>query len=385
MTGPTAHDVIVAGAGPAGSAAAIVARLAGLRVALLDDADGERLAVGESLPGAVVRSLRRLGIEGPGALSSADEIAPCVANVSAWGEERWSYRDALDNPEGGGWHVLRHRFDAGLRDHAAALGVERIHGRAGDIVFREGLSHVSVSCGDGSPARTLEARFVVDATGRHAAISRKQGVKRRRLSEQLAAVGWLRHPEDDVDQTTRLKSVEDGWWYTARLPKGLRVVAFHGLPHEVAQRMRRPETFAERCNAAGLLPYEVRPSELVEPLRAVDAGVQTGEQVAGPGWLAVGDAALSFDPLSSQGVLFALYSGIRGGEAVIQCLGRPALAERLLDDYEQKVRGVLAANQRARRLFYASERRYPESAYWRAQHHASIADTPDVTRPGPTP
>lgn len=368
MTELEPHDVIVAGAGPAGSASAIVAALSGLRVGLLDDVEeDEKLAVGESLPGAVLRSLRRLGIDGPGALLRPDELEPCVANVSAWGQEQWAHRDALTNPEGGGFHVLRHRFDAALRDRAVALGVERIRGRLGDIVSRERLTHVSVSGCEGSPPRALRARFLVDATGRSAAVARKRGVKRRRLSEQLAAVGWLRRPAGDLDQTTRLKSVQDGWWYTARLPRGLRVLAFHALPHEAARLVRQPEAFAERCNAAGVLPYHVRATDFVEPLRAMDASVHTGESVIGPGWLAVGDAALSFDPLSSQGVLFALYSAIRGAEALVQCLARPALAERCLDDYEQRVRSVLAANQRTRRLLYSSERRYPDSAYWRAQ------------------
>jgi hypothetical protein len=54
------------------------------------------------------------------------------------------------------------------------------------------------------------------------------------------------------------------------LPQALQVLAFHGLPREVAPWVRRPESFVERCNAAGLLPYEVRVTDLVSPLRGVD-------------------------------------------------------------------------------------------------------------------
>lgn len=361
------YDVVVAGAGPAGAAAAIVARQAGLRVGLIDDTDDQALKVGESLPGGIVRTLRRLGINGPAELLTPDELMPCVANVSAWGSDAWSFTDALANPEGGGWHVLRHRFDAALRHRAASLGVERMRARVRDVEQADGLHRIVLTANAEPHPDVLEARFLVDATGRRAAITRKLGVQRRRLSEQCAAVAWLRHPEHDLDNTTRVKAVRNGWWYTARLPHGLRVLAFHGLPSDVAPMMRWPERFAEQCNATDLLPYGIQPGCVVRPLIAMDASVQVSEGAAGPGWLAVGDAALSFDPLSSQGVLFALYSGIRGMEAVVHCLERPELAGRFLDEYQHKARSVLAANQRARQGFYWSERRYSESPYWRAQ------------------
>ena len=259
MTAHLAYDVVVAGAA-AGAASAIVARQAGLRVGLSDAADDRALKVGESLPGGVLRTLRRLGIEGPAELLNTDELTPCVANASAWGSDTWSFKDALASPEGGGWHVLRHRFDAALRHRAAALGVERIHANVGDVEQIDGLHRIDLTANAHSHPGRLAARFLIDATGRRAVIARKLGLKRRRLSEQCAAVAWLRHPEHDLDNTTRVKAVENGWWYTARLPQMLRVLAFHGLPADVTQMMKRPERFAEQCNATDLLSYRVGPA-----------------------------------------------------------------------------------------------------------------------------
>ena len=91
----TDYDVLVAGGGPAGAATAAAACLAGLRVALVDDSDEQRWKLGESLPGAVLRSLRRLHIAGPEQLLAPDERERCAANVSAWGSDRWTYQDAL--------------------------------------------------------------------------------------------------------------------------------------------------------------------------------------------------------------------------------------------------------------------------------------------------
>ncbi len=363
------YDLVVVGGGPAGAACAIAAQLAGLRVALCDDSDEQLWKVGESLPGAVLRTLRRLQIAGPEQLLEPGERERCAANVSAWGSEHWTYQDALRNPEGGGWHVLRHRFDTALRRHATQLGVERLHARVSSSRYDDVTRRIVARMGRPEGA-ALAARFLVDATGRRAFIARQLGVQRRRLSFQSAIVGWLRHPPSDVERTTRSRSVQDGWWYTARLPQGARVIAFHGLPATIAALIKRPSTFAERCNAAELLSYPITSDDWLLPPRTSDASVRLGEQLAGRRWIAVGDAALSFDPLSSQGVLFALYSGIRAAEAIASCLARPGCGDRLLAEYSAKVHAVLASNQHARRLLYSSEQRFANADYWRQQRES---------------
>jgi flavin-dependent dehydrogenase len=364
------YDVAVAGGGPAGAACACAARLAGLRVALLDDSDERLWKVGESLPGAVQRTLRRLRLGGPEQLLTAGELERCTANVSAWGSARWAHQDALANPEGGGWHVLRHRFDAALRRHATELGVEPMRARLSASRRSDGARWVISADVEGSEAAQFTARFLVDATGRRALLARQLGVRRRRLSRQTAIVAWIRRPLADEDRTTRSRSVHDGWWYTAPVPQGARVIAFHGLPGTIAALIKSPAVFVERCNAGELLPHALSAGDLLLPPRTSDASVQLGERVAGPGWIAVGDAALSFDPLSSQGVLFALYSGIRAAEAIASALEQPDRSGAVLDGYAARVHSVLGANQRARGLLYGSELRYRDSEYWRRQRES---------------
>lgn len=390
--------MIVAGAGPAGVAAATVAAQAGLRVCLLNEQGKQAMKIGESLPGAALRLLRRLGIPDLSDILTENEFKRCVANVSAWGSNEWSYTDAMANPDGGGFHLLRHRFDAALLNYAVSQGLDFIPAKLIQVALRAALpcerSELSPGCagltlkqpspdysdcrnsqvliaGEGQERpRTLTGRFLVDATGRSAALSAKLGVRRMQVSNQTAAVAWFRHPERDVDNTTRLKSVENGWWYTARLPQGLRVFAFHGLANEIAHMMKQPHCFVTAANAVSLVAYDLEQSHLVQPLKSADAAIRMSESAAGPAWLAVGDAALSFDPLSSQGMFFAMYSGIRGGEALQRCLAQPESSRSVLSEYQQKVRGVFEANQRSRRLFYESERRFPASEYWKSQRES---------------
>jgi hypothetical protein len=60
---------------------------------------------------------------------------------------------------------------------------------------------------------------------------------------------------------------------------------------------------------------------IVAKPQPTDARSSRLERFHGEGWLAAGDAAIAFDPLSSQGILSALYSGLKSGQAVVGCLG----------------------------------------------------------------
>jgi flavin-dependent dehydrogenase len=83
---------------------------------------------------------------------------------------------------------------------------------------------------------------------------------------------------------------------------------------------------------------------------------------AGPGWLAVGDAAMSFDPLSSQGLFHALYTGMKGGEAAARMLAGDAAAGPA---FAAGLEPVWEAYQFHRALYYGMERRWPDAPFWR--------------------
>lgn len=358
-------DVAVIGAGPAGAAAACILALAGLDAVLLGPALGDELKAGESMPGAAIRLLRRLGVDGVQALLAPDDYLRCSANASAWGTDHWDYRDAILDPEGGGWHLLRHRFDAALLGHALAQGVRHLPVVAERL---EGAGQGYRISGTGPDRETtIQARWLIDATGRRAWVARRLAGRAVRHSAQLAAVAWLHGLDGDRDDTTRIKSVADGWWYTARLPRGLRVLAFHGLAERIGELVRHPQRLVAACNATDLLPVPLRAEQLAQGPRAHDASVRHSPEVAGSGWIAVGDAALSFDPLSSQGIFFALYSGIRGAEAVAAALHSDRAVRTVSADYRARVGRVYVANDRARRLFFVREPRYRDHPYWRTQ------------------
>ena len=109
--------------------------------------------------------------------------------------------------------------------------------------------------------------------------------------------------------------------------RGERVVAFLTDADLVDRAaMLSAAGFAARLGATRyvrglLMAHRYEP---VGPPRAAGAQTARLDRVGGAGWAAVGDAAISFDPLSSQGILTALFTGLRAGQAVDRALaGRP--------------------------------------------------------------
>ena len=352
------YDVVIAGGGPAGSAAALVLARAGRRVLLADDSAPGAFRIGEGLAPAARRILRELGVL---ERVAADGHLPCPGNTSAWGSPELASTDFIFNPDGPGWHLDRARFDASLRAAAREAGA----------VVREGVRMAGAErAGGGWRVSLAEGEaaccaWLVDATGRRAALARRHGAARVQDDALVAFFARFRAPDASADRDARtmVEAAPDGWWYTARVPEGRRVVAFltdgdladRALlePAEFARRLTGTEHVVDALAAHGYA-FEERP-------RGADAGSARLDRVAGDGWLAAGDAAVSFDPLSSQGILTALYTGMRAGEAVAAHLAGDAGA---LDAYAARLEEVYATYLQNRLEFYGYEARWADHPFW---------------------
>jgi flavin-dependent dehydrogenase len=176
----------------------------------------------------------------------------------------------------------------------------------------------------------------------------------------------------DADSATLTESVPDGWWYTARLTLGRRVVAFHtdgDLP--ACQTARHRDGFYKLLEQTRHIKIRlsgyVIPEGFPVPLAA---GGRWLTKAFGDGWVAVGDAAQCYDPLSSQGLVHALESGARAAFAVHRALDGDF---RLLHRYQTILELQRLRYERLRGQYYGLEQRWPDSAYWRRRHGSSEA------------
>lgn len=322
MVSASDWDVIVVGAGPAGSA--LARQLAPTRrVVLLERvfaSDNASPRIGESLPGAARVLLTRLGLI---ARFSAGAHTERSATVSAWESEEPTWFDSLRDPNGPGWHLDRARFDEGLRQAACEAGAQLVSGSGPLGIERVRDTFVAVD----SRGETYRAPILVDASGRSAAAARQLGVERRVDDElvclyvhlPVASAEATNGESSDEDDCTRICADHNGWWYSVRVPSGERVLAFH-LDADDA------ELHALR-DASGLLAKARRQPLLADVLPSVTT-VTVSARVAGssvldlqalarlPNFYAIGDASVAFDPIASQGLFHALATAASATAAI---------------------------------------------------------------------
>jgi flavin-dependent dehydrogenase len=360
----TDADVLIVGAGPAGATAAL--NLAPTRSVVLIDyrsvaAAQSEAQVGECLAPAARRLLTDMGI-----FESFLEQghAPCYGNRAVWGGTHPVETDFLRDPDGHGWHLDRNRFDTWLRAVAADRGAALLApARLIGVTRQAGLWNVSLTTPEG--AQALRSRFLIDAGGQFAPLARRLGAKRH--TEDRMVCVWMRgfaKPSGETAGFTFVEAVEDGWWYTAPIPGGRRILAFHtdaDLP--VARIPRVPESLLEKTLAAPALAAQLADCNFSQdgPVRMTIATAGRLKPPAGPGWLATGDAAVRFDPLSAQGLLNALFTGLAGAEAVDAFLaGETDAFER----YGRTIDGIGDAYRLHRDRWYGEETRWPDAPFW---------------------
>lgn len=274
-------EVLVAGRGPAGLAASIALAERGIEVVSLAPVGASpALARAEMLSRAVEAILVRLGL--------GDVLARAVRLRGVerhWNGARRELQDGLSpDAVGPGWSVDRADLQEALTTRAAALGVTEARGHVRGVDGQPGRWRVTLSDGD-----SLEARFLVDATGRPAALARRLGAKPRFGLPLLARVWTAMGP---APSRLVAKAEPDGWRYTLPHPAGGASVGW----------LTRP----------GLV-RDAPPGSA--STRAQDARSMQLSPVAGPGWLAAGDSAAAFDPIASQGLFNALSGGFFAGNA----------------------------------------------------------------------
>jgi flavin-dependent dehydrogenase len=265
--------------------------------------------------------------------------------------------------DGHGWHLDRARFDAWLRRVAIARGAMLVApARLVSIRCGSGCWHVQLATDHGR--MNLITAVAIDAGGRAAPLGRHLGAERR-ATDRLVC-GWVhgraRSSARGAGLTT-IEAVKDGWWYTSPVPNGRRVLAFltdsdlaaAQIAHDSVELARHASETHEI--SAILAESEFAPSH--GGLTAAHSS--TLDPCAGAGWIAAGDASMTFDPLSSQGLLHALFTGLAAAETANAWLAGQVDAPAR---YQQLMAGIRHAYRHNLAFFYAEEERWPAAPFW---------------------
>jgi flavin-dependent dehydrogenase len=199
---------------------------------------------------------------------------------------------------------------------------------------------------------------------------------RRELFDRLVGLVAIFDEPSPSDTRTYIEASQDGWWYAASLP-GNQSIAVYFTDADLVQS---DELFWQRrLNSARLISERLTTARRAGPLRTVSAASTLLDRVMGEEWLAVGDAACTIDPLSSQGIGWAIASGIEAARAIIdpdQTEAVTRYATGLLSRYQDYLE--------VRRSYYDRERRWPDSLFWLRRRGTTVTAIENpATRPTP--
>jgi flavin-dependent dehydrogenase len=355
---PDSVDIAVLGGGPAGSAIAIKAAQLGHTVCVIERGCGPRhCQYGQSLAPSILPLLDVLGVR------DAVEAArfPRLSGVLVlWGENVPRFREF---ESGRGFHIERGVFDAILREGAIRFGAVVL---CPAVVV--GVEHTpelatpwTVRCAIGRERTELRAKIIVDAAGKWPAIP----VARPRSSPPLIAVlgNW------QMSRTTGAQSIveagADHWYWAGQQREGtVSIAVFFGpRSHLVAKSASLKTAYRSLIGESQMLRNVA--GELLAPIIACDS---TSRSVSNPletDLVRVGEAALSLDPLSSQGIQTALTAGLQAAIVVNTWLRRPLRAAAADAFYRERHAEMIEHSETNSHRIYAEAANRFGTAFWR--------------------
>ena len=328
---------------------------------LLERGMGRRRRPGEYL--SVKGRLMLSALEVPSEIFSG-VVRETFSIDSRWGTTQLNSQDSIFKPHGQAWLIVRPAFDEALASYALRQGVDIQNGMKVRDLKREG-GRWYVTATSGRRIIRFQADVIIDASGRRSALARRLGAHPAHYDRLVGITAFCQ--ARNCKRALLVESGREGWWYSAVLPNDhlfltymtdVDIIQDEGGPRLAWMRaLRMAECTRERWTGP-VPPTKVH----VRPARTTILN-----RVTGPGWFVIGDAALSRDPLSSEGISAGLEDGLTSGGLSI------ALAKGCAPSVDHNRRVV--EYLRRRWDVYGWERRWPGSNFWQRRHRPVWATT----------
>ena len=358
-------DVFIIGAGPAGTAAAISLRqiVPDARVCIADAGKTTSFRVGESVPPPIKPFLDHLGV------ATAFEKAahsPSFRTLSAWGNAQLNSNEFFLHVYHTGWRLDRSNFDDMLKMESIHRGATIVPARVYSLT--QNRDTWLIDCGN---AGKFSARYVIDASGHAAVISRWLKYAPRRLDRLIGCAVFFDCQSQESElldaDATVIEACQQGWWYTTSIP-GHRKIAILMTDVDIARQLgiARMSTWLHYLSLTKHIKQRIDVRfPLTQPM-VLPAASRYFVNIFPSGIMAVGDAISTFDPLSSQGIIKAVWSSLYASYAIADDYLRKDTTG--FSKYFTLIRQEFENYSATWQTYYQLEQRWTKAPFWQRRH-----------------
>lgn len=353
MSTPEQVDLLIAGAGPGGSAAATYGARLGLSTLVVDRAHFPRdKPCSEYLSPEAVRHLDRLGV-----LDAVERAGNPLHGTTVIGPEGARLTGRFAEAGGApfrptGLSVARRILDAALVDAARNAGAEVREGSTVTaLLHEEGAVGGAVVRDATGRLTTIRARLVIGADGLHSVVARKLGARTRGVPARVAFVAHVAEVEG-LSVEAEMHVGREGYVGLNPIGGGIANVALV-VPRSSAAQAKGAarEFFYRTLERFPGVRDRVRPGNERREVLVTGPFAARSAQVTAPGALLVGDAAEFFDPFTGDGILSALRGAALAADAVATPLARAGrVSSASLAAYRAERRSLFAGKWAVERL-----------------------------------
>ena len=323
------YDIAVVGGGPAGSTISALLSRSGWRVLLIEKERHPRFHIGESLLPRNMPILRELGV-----LEKVKEIGivKCGADFSlpdGGDHVVFDFSQALDDSEPTAFQVRRDDFDQILFRNARNEGVDvREVTKVTDIDLSMS-DRAIVTTDEKAGGRTYVSRFVIDATGRDALISKRNNAisknKRHNSAALFAHFDGIERRQNEEAGNISIYWFPEGWFWVIPLADGRTSVGMVYNPHRLKRLPNESLSAFFWKHVATSEPLHARMATANTKTEMLSAGnfSYQSKRMYGKNYLLVGDAYAFIDPVFSTGVFLAMSSAKSAASAIDLALRKP--------------------------------------------------------------
>lgn len=351
-------DVIIIGNGIAGVTLAMLLQRKGIPFVLLyRQEEKEAFALGETLPPSAMPLLNDLQL-----LSIFEENAyrKTYGYHSMWGSSKVTDINFFhQNPYKNGLKINKQQTLQHLREIikenmiSYSKGFEIIHETYGNTVV--------LAKNDG--VKIIQGKILVDATGKNRAVLQKLNVKSN-IHDELVALSChipkIKHPK--LTHEVYVESFKEGWGIVSALNETENICTiFTHKGNEILSKLKDVSQWKSVLSETMYLKDFLQETNQAK-FKGGNANSSVATQIAGSNWLALGDAAMSFDPLSSHGITNAIYTS---------SIAAKTIAKKLLEadteafpEYDRTMKIIFQQYIQSKNQLYQQETRWKTEPFW---------------------